>query len=212
VHITVIAKAPVAGRVKTRLCPPCTPDEAADVAAAALADTLDAVAIVAAACGIRPTLLLDGAKPDWVPGVFEIVAQCTGTLADRLAHGFDVLGPGVVVGMDTPAAMVDLPLAVAAIRRGIDAIGLADDGGYWVIGLATVDPQIFDDIEMSTSDTGRSQLDRLRALGHDVTMLPNARDVDDFADLVAVAVAQGAPHARLPAVARRVVHSASALR
>ena len=43
VHVTIIAKAPVAGRVKTRLCPPCSPQQAADVAAAALADTFDAV-------------------------------------------------------------------------------------------------------------------------------------------------------------------------
>ena len=57
VNLLVMAKAPVAGRVKTRLCPPCTPAEAAAIAEAALADTLDAVA----ACGAgRRIVALDG--------------------------------------------------------------------------------------------------------------------------------------------------------
>jgi hypothetical protein len=207
VHITVIAKEPVAGRVKTRLCPPCTPCEAAEVAAAALADTLDAVAAVAAVRDIRPTLLLDGRSPEWVPEVFDVVAQCAGGLGDRLAHGFDVLGPGVVVGMDTPAAIVHLPLAISAVMRSTDALGLADDGGYWVIGLATVDRRIFDGIEMSTAHTGRDQLRRLRALGRQVTMLPTARDLDDDADLIAAAARTAPSEARLAQVTRRIARS-----
>ena len=145
-----------------------------------------------------------------MPDIFDVVAQCGGDLGDRLAHGFDVLGPGVIVGMDTPAAIVHLPLAIAAVPSGRDALGLAEDGGYWVIGLASVDRRVFDDVEMSTADTGRDQLTRLRELGRDVTMVPSARDLDEFADLVAVACAPSRDGARLPGVARRVVMSATA--
>ena len=74
-HVLVMAKSPVPGRVKTRLCPPCTPAEAAALAEAALADTLEAVA----ACGAgRRILALDGAPGPWLPAGFEVVAQCQG--------------------------------------------------------------------------------------------------------------------------------------
>ena len=205
-HITVIAKAPVPGRVKTRLCPPCTPQQASDVAAAALADTLDAVAAVAAGVGMRPTLLLDGDRPDWVSDEYDVVAQCSGDLSARLAHGFAVLGRGVIVGMDTPAAIRHLPGAVEAVARGDDALGLAIDGGYWVIGLASVDAQVFAGIEMSTENTGAQQWRRLRSLGRSVTMLPSARDLDTFDDLVAVACSSGG--GRLGIESRRVVGAA----
>ncbi|MFN2507027.1 MAG: DUF2064 domain-containing protein, partial [Acidimicrobiales bacterium] len=95
-----MVKAPVAGQVKTRLCPPCTPAEAAALAAAALADTLAAVA----ACGAtRRILALSGEPGPWLPPAFEVVAQCEGGLDRRLAHAWAVAGgPGVQIGMDTP--------------------------------------------------------------------------------------------------------------
>jgi len=79
-HVTVIAKSPVPGRVKTRLCPPCTIQQAADVAAAALADTLDAIDEAVATMPVRRVLLLDGAPPAWVPKGYEIVEQSEGGL------------------------------------------------------------------------------------------------------------------------------------
>ena len=86
-HVLVVAKSPVAGRVKTRLCPPCTPAEAAALAEAALADTLTA----AAACGAaRRLVALDGPAGPWLPEGFEVFAQCQGGLDRRLAHAWAV--------------------------------------------------------------------------------------------------------------------------
>ena len=82
-RILVIAKAPVPGRVKTRLCPPCTPEQAALVAAAALRDTLDAVD---ATPGVERVLVLDGrfaAPPGW-----STVAQRGDGLGERLRNAF----------------------------------------------------------------------------------------------------------------------------
>ena len=107
-HLTIIAKTPEPGRVKTRLCPPCTPEQAAEIAAAALADTIDAVDSRSPtrhgwdAC--RRVVLLDGQPGEWIPADYDVVAQRGDGLAERLANGFDDLGPGVIVGMDTPAA------------------------------------------------------------------------------------------------------------
>ncbi|HSB85839.1 MAG TPA: DUF2064 domain-containing protein [Ilumatobacteraceae bacterium] len=190
-HVTVIAKAPVPGRVKTRLCPPCTPEQAADLAAAALLDTLDAVSGATRATSVRRVLLLDGVPPSWVPDGYDIVEQCDGSLARRLAHGFEVLGPGLIIGMETPHAATDLGAGLSALHRGDDVLGPALDGGYWAIGLGRVDGRVFEGIEMSTSQTCAHQVARLESLGRRVTMMHQARDIDTFDDVRALAAADG---------------------
>src|SRR5215208_6714786 len=71
--LLVIAKAPVPGRVKTRLSPPCTPEQAATLAAAALRDTLEAAA--ASRRARRLVLALDGSAPSWLPPGIEVIPQ-----------------------------------------------------------------------------------------------------------------------------------------
>ena len=208
-HCTIIAKAPVAGLVKTRLCPPCSAEQAARVAAAALADTFDVVASVARAAGVRTVLLLDGMPQPWMPTNFEIVHQRGDGLAERLCNGFADLGAGVIVGMETPSVAGALADGIDAVRRGLDVIGLATDGGYWMIGLSEAGVQLgtaaFDGVPMSQSNTGLSQLGRLHSLGRAVRTLPVARDLDTFDDLVAVAASGGV--GQLVTVAREVIES-----
>jgi glycosyltransferase A (GT-A) superfamily protein (DUF2064 family) len=210
VHVLVLAKTPVAGRVKTRLCPPCTPTEAAEVAAAALADTLAAVV----ACGAgRRILALDGAPGSWIPPGFEVVAQRGDGLAERLGAAWsDAGGPGLQIGMDTPQVtpvLLDASLArldaVMSARNGtgdVAVLGPAPDGGWWSIGLSRAEPAVFAGVPMSTADTGRAQRARLAELGWDVTDLPTLRDIDTMADLQAVA--RSIPGSRTAAVADRL--------
>jgi rSAM/selenodomain-associated transferase 1 len=196
--LLVIAKAPVAGRVKTRLCPPCSPAQAARLAEAALWDTLAAVAAVPAG---RRIVVLDGAVGRWLPAGFEVTAQRGDGLADRLAAAFaDGGGPALLVGMDTPQLRPGLLRASlhALAQPGTDAVlGHAPDGGYWAIGLRRPDPAVFHGVPMSAPDTGVRQAERLRELGLRTTELPRLRDVDRFAD--ALAVAAQAPHGRFAA-------------
>jgi uncharacterized protein len=206
VHLTIITKTPEAGKVKTRLCPPCTPQQAADVAAAALGDTIVAIdALVAErSIDIRRVMLLDGAPGEWIPTHYDIVAQRgEADLGVRLANGFDDLGPGVIIGMDTPASVRWLGAAIDAVAVGDDVIGLTTDGGYWVIGLASVDAGVFDGVPMSASHTGVAQVRRLHQLGRRVRMLPMGRDLDNVDDLAAVAACNIDGH--LPKVARQVL-------
>ena len=190
-HLTVIAKAPVAGRVKTRLCPPCTPGQAADIAEAALADTLDAIVAVVGGTGIRPVLLIEGEPPVFTPAEFDVIPQRGDGLEQRLRHGFCELGPGIIVGMDTPLAVGGLGAAFGQLERGVDVLGLAIDGGYWAIGLACDNHDflaaVFGDVPMSTSRTGVYQLRRLHQLGRSVHMLASTRDLDTVEDLLAAA-------------------------
>ena len=98
--LLVIAKQPVPGRVKTRLVPPCTHEQAAALAEAALADTLHTVLMAPAR---RRVLVLEGEPGPWLPAGFDVVPQCGGPLDERLAGAFAaVRGPALLIGMDTP--------------------------------------------------------------------------------------------------------------
>lgn len=189
-HVLVMAKAPRPGRVKTRLCPPCTPEEAAAVATAALADTLDAVA----ACGAaRKVVALDGEPGPWLPPGFTVVPQRGNDFNERLTNAWaDTGGPGIQIGMDTPqVTAAELDGLLAGIDGGSPhpaVLGHALDGGWWAIGWRHADPgAVFAGIPMSVAATGRAQENRLLALGFDLVRARAKRDIDTIDDLTAVA-------------------------
>ena len=187
--LLVLAKEPVAGRVKTRLCPPCSPEEAASVAAAALADTLDAAL---AAGADRVVLSLDGRPGPWCPPGVVVVDQGSGDLADRLATTWrHAAGPALQIGMDTPQVTSEqLDQAMATVAAGTGAVlGPAADGGWWAIGFPHPRADAFAGIPTSRPDTGALQLARLEALGLSVQLLPEQRDVDSWSDALAIATA-----------------------
>jgi glycosyltransferase A (GT-A) superfamily protein (DUF2064 family) len=201
-HILVMAKAPVPGKVKTRLCPPLTPKQAADVAEAALADTLDSVARCHAE---RKILALDGSPGEWLPTGFEVIAQRGATFDERLAAAWgDAAGPGLQIGMDTPqitSELLDQCLELTFQRGTTASLGRATDGGWWAIGLSdgwSID--VFTGIPMSTPSTAAIQLMRLREAGHRVVHLPWLTDVDNIEDALLVAGQATGP--RFPAVTR----------
>ena len=201
--LLVMTKAPAAGRSKTRLTPPCTPEQAAELARAALEDTLASVA--AARRPARRVVVLDGEPAAWLPPGFEVLAQRGSGLAERLAAAFEDAGaPALLVAMDTPQVTPELlDAGLSALAGGADAvIAGTPDGGYWAIGLKRADPRVFDGIPMSAADTGVRQRARLAALGLRVAVLPPLRDVDTIED--ARAVAARAPAGRFAAALSRI--------
>lgn len=196
--LLVIAKQPVPGRVKTRLVPPCSYQQAATLAEAALADTLHAVRRAPAR---RRVLVLDGAPGPWLPDGFDVVPQCGGPLDERLGAAFAaVRGPALLIGMDTPQVS---PGLLAVDWEAADAaFGPAVDGGFWALGLRAPDPDLLRGVPMSTPRTGAIQRARLQAAGMRVADLPSLRDVDTAAD--ALAVASQAPCTRFAARVRKL--------
>jgi rSAM/selenodomain-associated transferase 1 len=188
VALVVIAKAPAPGRSKTRLCPPCTPAQAASLAEAALRDTIAAMAATPAR---RRIVALDGEPDGWLPPGFELHCQRGDGLGERLGHALAAAGgPALVVGMDTP--QLSAPLLREAARRltdpGVDAVlGPALDGGYWTIGLRRPDLGVFSGVPMSSANTCAAQRSRLESLGLRTAFLPPLRDVDTIDDAAAVA-------------------------
>ena len=193
--IVVLAKEPRPGRVKTRLSPTFSPDEAAELAAGALRDTLSAVH---AADVPRRVLAWAGDPTGWDAG-FTVVPQPDGDLNVRLTAAFTVSLPGnatcsqmadrvLLIGMDTPQVG---PGDLTPDWGDADAVlGLSEDGGFWAIGLRAGHPAgVFDRVPMSTDRTGAAQLARLYSLGLKVRLLDPLRDVDTPDDAEAVATA-----------------------
>jgi uncharacterized protein len=201
VQLLVLAKQPVPGRVKTRLCPPLTPEQAADVARAALEDTLEAVRAVPAA---RRVLVLDGS---YTADGFEVLPQRGGPMPERLAAAFDDVDPAqpaLLVGMDTPQ------LTPALLQQAVDrlaeheaVLGLAEDGGWWALGLQRPDGSLLREVPTSRDDTGALQLAALRTAGLAPHLLPPLRDVDTAED--ARAVAALAPDGRFGRLVTRLL-------
>lgn len=203
--VLVLAKAPVAGLAKTRLCPPATPRNAARIAAATLLDTLEAVAAVPRATKLVAWTgrLADAERraelTEALRGM-QRYRQRGGALGERIAAAHTAAAarvPGAAVlqiGTDTPqlrAADLTAALATLIAPGGPDAVlGPAADGGWWALGLR--DPRaaaVVAAVPTSQPDTGERTLRALRAAGLAVALLPEQRDVDTAEDALAVAAA-----------------------
>ena len=185
--LIIIAKECVPGRVKTRLHPPLSLEQAAALASASLADTFRAVSALDAS---RRILLFDGNLFPLGSEPYDVIPQVSGNLDRRLGAIFDECeGPTVLIGMDTPqldAAMLaplfdEWPVDVDAF------LGFAVDGGYWTIAMAKPDGSLIRGVPMSQDNTGQLQLERLAEAGLRVQMLPELLDVDTVDDARMVA-------------------------
>jgi glycosyltransferase A (GT-A) superfamily protein (DUF2064 family) len=142
-----------------------------------------------------------------------VIAQRSGTFPERLAGAIadsfiEAPLPVLLIGMDTPqvrASQIDAA-ALLLVRDDTDVVlGLAEDGGFWIIGTKQPIPGMFERVEMSTCRTGQQQLARLVSLGLRCRMLPVQRDVDVLAD--ALEVAHRAPGTHFAAALRSCVPS-----
>ena len=225
--LVIFVKAPMAGRVKTRLCPPLTSFQAATLYRAFAKDTL------ALACRVRSHAPVvchvayepHAAAPDpsWLGNGFAwscqrgtaLGARLTHAVAEAFARGAD---PLVIIGSDTP----DLPPeriaeAFDALRRHQLVMGPASDGGYYLIGLRRPLPRLFQAVEWSTPRVFAQTLARAADLHVTVAQLPPRRDLDTWADVAAwrrTAASRAAVHTRrrLAAWVRRGRLSAAAAR
>ena len=185
--VAILAKAPIPGRVKTRLSPPLTPEEAARVARASLLETLRRFVPAAEA---QFALFLDG-NPD--PTLRALAAglgvgifpQSEGDLGSRLRAAFGFLrnrGAKVTVALGSDSPTLD-PLrlweAIDALRKHDLVVGPAEDGGYYLIGVRGERDALFGGIPWSTSDVATDTLDRARRLNLSACLLPEWYDIDE---------------------------------
>jgi len=213
-QLLVITKAPVPGKSKTRLSPPCSPEQAAAIAAAAVGDTLDAVRGTPVQ---RRVVALDGAPGELDLTGCVVVPQVDGDLGTRLAHAFaDAMEPPdgdlptLLIGMDTPQVtpelLADCLARLVAAGPGTAVLGTAPDGGWWALGVhAAVAALVLPGVPMSREDTAVLTRAALEQAGLTVLDLPQLTDIDHFPDALSVA-ALCPPGSRT----RRVVDSIAA--
>ena len=200
--VLVVAKAPVAGLAKTRLAASVGDATAADIAAAALLDTLAAVAATPAAARVVAfTGDLDQAhRADEIRSRladFVVIEQRGADFAARLANAHaDTAAatsglPVVQVGMDTPQVSAELLGRCATGLATADAVlGMARDGGWWVLGVTdAAAAECLRDVPMSAPDTGELTLKALQHSGLGVKLVDELTDVDTIDDVAAVRAA-----------------------
>lgn len=201
VTLLVVAKAPEPGRAKTRLAATVGDRVAAEIAAAALLDTLDAVtATPVAARVVALTGDLDAAAAAAEIRQrlesFTVIPQRGDDFADRLAnaHADSADGyPVLQIGMDTPQVTAELLTDCASGLLDAQAIlGLAHDGGWWVLGVgAPAMAECLRTVPMSQPDTGELTLNALRDNGIDVSLVQRLVDIDVVDDVAVVRAACG---------------------
>ncbi len=198
--LVIFAKAPIPGQVKTRLCPPLTPDEAATLHGSFVLDTLERTRTAVAklklpfdrylACSPSSTLVFFKIMEER-QGV-KLIDQVGDDLGVRMQHAFETLFARryqrvLIVGSDVPS----LPLqhymqALTMLERHDLVLGPALDGGYYLIGLNTPAPALFENIPWSTNQVLALTCERAKTLGLHAGLLPEWRDIDNIDDLKAL--------------------------
>jgi rSAM/selenodomain-associated transferase 1 len=189
--LIVVAKQPAAGTTKTRLCPPFTPEQAAEFYHCLMLDTLALVRRVPDA-DLSIAYTPAGARAFFaalVPNGFHLVPQAGRDLGKRLVNALSrhfELGYrcAVIVNSDGPTLPVDyLTQAFTGLNQADVTLGPGHDGGYYLIGMRQLHTGLFEGIDWSTGRVLMQTLAACQRLGLTVQQLPEWYDVDVVADL-----------------------------
>jgi uncharacterized protein len=196
--IAFMAKASAPGRAKTRLVPPLTFDEAADLNTAFLQDVAENLVAAGEQIGAAQNAAIVGyaaygppGSTDFfrriLPASIDLIEAWLPNFGDCLFHAIDeILSHGhqsaVVLNSDSPTLPTALLVETAEVlaRPGDRAVlGPSTDGGYYLLGLKQAHARMFEDITWSTERVAEETLARAREIGLDVHRLPAWYDVDD---------------------------------
>lgn len=192
-QLVVFARKPLEGAVKTRLVPPLSPAEAAQLYAHMLDDVLEASAAAARELGLGPVLAVHppgavGEMARRAPAPFRAVAQRGRDLAERMTWAVGEAAaaacwPVLLRGSDSPMLPPEAVAAALEALREVDLAIVPDrDGGYSLIGLRRPAPHLFAHA-MSTPSVAEDTRARARQLGLTVRLLEPCFDVDTVEDL-----------------------------
>jgi uncharacterized protein len=193
--LAVMTKAPEAGRVKTRLTPPLTAEEAAALNICFLRDTAAAISHTAEGgraqgIGVYTPVGAEAAYATILPSEFVLVPQRGEAFGERLAAaiedllllGFDSV---CLIDSDSPTVPPDTFSRAVDYLCGEDSVvlGPSDDGGYYLIGLKKLHRRLFERIDWSTERVLEQTIAAAREMGLTVNLLPTWYDVDDQSTL-----------------------------
>lgn len=198
--LVIFAKAPIPGQVKTRLCPPLTPDEAATLHGSFVLDTLERTKTAVAKFKLPIDRYL-ACAPSATHVFFKIMEERQGVklidqvgddLGARMSQAFETMFARgyqrlLIIGTDIPTLPLDHFKQTAALLENHDLVlGPALDGGYYLIGLKRPTPELFVDIPWSTDQVLTLTQEKAVTLGLTTALLEPWNDVDTVADLQAL--------------------------
>jgi rSAM/selenodomain-associated transferase 1 len=208
--LAVMTKAPQAGRVKTRLIPPLTPEEAADLNKCFLRDTATAISNACSggprpskappahraprqSCGIAvyTPVGAESAYNDILPADFSLLPQRGEQFGERLYFAIvDLLECGFssvcLIDSDSPTVPAEnyaSAVELVSTREDCLVLGPSEDGGYYLIGVKKPHRQLFEQIDWSTERVFEQTMQRANEIGLEVKLLPTGYDIDDDASL-----------------------------
>ncbi|WP_375403037.1 TIGR04282 family arsenosugar biosynthesis glycosyltransferase [uncultured Sphingomonas sp.] len=181
-RVAVFARYPTPGRAKTRLIPALGAAGSAALHRQLVERTLRAVKASGLPFELRTTGADAVAFQDWL-GTLSVVDQGDGDLGERLARAGPPY-PTLFIGSDAPdLSPGHLSAAAAELDRAPAVIGRAEDGGYWLLGLARAVPGVFDGVDWGTDAVFAQTLARLRTAGIEPVLLSELADLDRPQDL-----------------------------
>jgi rSAM/selenodomain-associated transferase 1 len=194
--LAVMSKAPRPGKVKTRLSPPLTPEQASALNVCFLCDTTENIDQVTQASNSAGLVVYtpvgdEAVFEDLLPGRFQLLAQRGGGFGERLLHACEDLfacGFGSVCLIDSDSPTMPQSALLEAVARLVKpgdrvVLGGSDDGGYYLIGVKQVHPRLFARIDWSTERVLSQTIDRAREINLAVERLSTWYDVDDAGTL-----------------------------
>ena len=209
--LVVFAKAPIPGQVKTRLCPPLTPDEAATLHGSFVLDTLERTKAAVATLKLPIDRYL-ACAPSATHVFFKImeerqdvklIDQVGDDLGARMNQAFQTLfSQGyrqvVLIGTDVPTLPLDhVKQALTALENHDLVLGPALDGGYYLIGLKRMAPELFTGMPWSTDQVLGLTQGKAAKIGLKASLIQPWRDVDTLGDLEALIEACNAESKKL---------------
>ncbi len=188
IPLVLFAKTPIAGEVKTRLQPQCTPQQCVDIARILISESVRVVSRVWP--GSVSLAVWPDANDSFLQRLpsdhdLSVLVQVAGDLGDKMHAALQQSGyPAAVMGCDVPhIPSAHLSQAYRWLSDGRDVIGPSADGGYYLLGLARPAPTIFNGIKWGTDQVLTATLDRAHNIDRRLLSLPVLNDIDTWADL-----------------------------
>ncbi len=191
IPLYLFAKAPVPGKVKTRMQPQLTENQSAELATQLILHSLEKV--IDSWPGNCVLVVSPNSDHELFSQIkanhkIEIQVQIQGDLGQRMIHvldqGVSEHGSAVVMGCDVPQITSEILIhCFNQLSPGKNVIGPAEDGGFYLLGLSEIDNALFDDVDWGGKGVMSQVLDNFRRLGFETDFCTELRDIDHWDDL-----------------------------
>lgn len=192
IPLYLFAKEPIAGKVKTRMRPHLSEQQCAELAGMMLAHSCQQVAthwpgrmILCVSPSVDAPIFTELAGKYRCDCELQVDANLGGRMRHVLQQGISQSGSAVVMGCDVPYIAAEVLVeAHRRMQQGVNVIGPALDGGFYLLGSDRIEAGMFESVEWGTSSVHKSVVKQSTNIGVGFHQLAVLRDIDRWPDLV----------------------------